>query len=290
MVEAGEECDDGNRTSGDCCDAGCQFEAAGSACGDADDTECDHADSCDGAGACLANFAPLDSPCGDAGTECTNQDACDGNGTCVDNGHVGAGMRCGDAGTDCVLQDTCDGAGNCTDNGFVGMGMPCSPDGSACTEDMCDGAGTCTHELPSCSNQTFAGPAIKIKDGGSNPNASAVSLKMSGGNLLLAELGDPTVDEDYTLCVHDAAGLVTELNVAGGAQCGAVACWTFTGKPGAETGVKFTDKEKPPVYDGLKGIQAKTSSSGKASIKVTGKGANLPRPSWRSRIRSRRAS
>jgi YVTN family beta-propeller protein/cysteine-rich repeat protein len=36
VVEGAEECDDGNRTAGDCCSASCRLEADGSACGDAD--------------------------------------------------------------------------------------------------------------------------------------------------------------------------------------------------------------------------------------------------------------
>jgi YVTN family beta-propeller protein/cysteine-rich repeat protein len=36
VVDAGEECDDGNRTPGDCCSPACRLEADGSSCGDAD--------------------------------------------------------------------------------------------------------------------------------------------------------------------------------------------------------------------------------------------------------------
>src|SRR4029450_3974392 len=35
-LDAGEECDDGNRTGGDCCSATCTLEADGNACGDDD--------------------------------------------------------------------------------------------------------------------------------------------------------------------------------------------------------------------------------------------------------------
>jgi len=47
IVDAGEQCDDGNNVNGDCCDATCQFETAGSACGS---TLC--TGQCDGSGNC----------------------------------------------------------------------------------------------------------------------------------------------------------------------------------------------------------------------------------------------
>jgi cysteine-rich repeat protein len=48
----GEQCDDGNTVSGDCCDAACQVEPGGSSCDNAD--VCDGtSDTCDGDGACI---------------------------------------------------------------------------------------------------------------------------------------------------------------------------------------------------------------------------------------------
>ena len=52
VVESGEDCD-----GTACCSASCTFASAGTACGDATDTACNGADTCDGAGACLANQA-----------------------------------------------------------------------------------------------------------------------------------------------------------------------------------------------------------------------------------------
>lgn len=59
VVEADEQCDDGNVADGDCCSAACQYETAGSAC--ADDGEFCTRDICDGAGACIHDGTPLDS-------------------------------------------------------------------------------------------------------------------------------------------------------------------------------------------------------------------------------------
>ena len=70
VVEASEECDDGNTDDGDCCASTCNFEAAGASCADGD--LCNGNETCDGAGSCDAG-APLDCSDGDL---CT-QDSCD---------------------------------------------------------------------------------------------------------------------------------------------------------------------------------------------------------------------
>ncbi len=71
VVEAGEQCDDGNRLNGDCCDAGCSMEPQGSACG-ADNEVCTD-DICDGTGFCI--HVPNSAPCDD-GDPCTVADHC----------------------------------------------------------------------------------------------------------------------------------------------------------------------------------------------------------------------
>lgn len=50
-LDAGEQCDDGNRADGDCCASDCTFEASGAAC--TDDASACTTDHCDGAGACV---------------------------------------------------------------------------------------------------------------------------------------------------------------------------------------------------------------------------------------------
>jgi cysteine-rich repeat protein len=51
-VETGEQCEDGNTAGGDCCSATCQFEPASSSCSDGN--FCNGAETCDGAGECVA--------------------------------------------------------------------------------------------------------------------------------------------------------------------------------------------------------------------------------------------
>jgi cysteine-rich repeat protein len=71
IVEAGESCDDGNTTDGDCCSSTCALEAAGSACSDGN--ACTQSDVCDGAGRCLPGGATV---CDD-GDFCTDDPECD---------------------------------------------------------------------------------------------------------------------------------------------------------------------------------------------------------------------
>jgi cysteine-rich repeat protein len=72
-LDAGEECDDGNKNDGDCCSSSCKFEALGSACDDGN--VCTSNDQCDGAGTCAgtANTAACDD-----GLLCNGVDTCSG--------------------------------------------------------------------------------------------------------------------------------------------------------------------------------------------------------------------
>ncbi len=57
ILDAGEDCDDGNNDNGDCCSSVCTFETAGNPC--VGSTLCSASGTCDGAGACQA--APFSS-------------------------------------------------------------------------------------------------------------------------------------------------------------------------------------------------------------------------------------
>lgn len=69
-LDAGETCDDGNATSGDCCSATCQLDPIGTACDD--DVDLCTEDVCDGAGACTRPFLPD----ADGDGDCDEQDPC----------------------------------------------------------------------------------------------------------------------------------------------------------------------------------------------------------------------
>ncbi|NUP08091.1 MAG: hypothetical protein HOW73_18750 [Polyangiaceae bacterium] len=147
-----EECDDGNTDNGDCCDSNCNFEGAGSACGDPSNTTCNLADTCDGAGLCEANLAT-------DGTTCSDGDACTTNDTCQ--------------------------SGVCT-----GGAPPVCNDNIPCTIDTCNSGSGCVFTPMQCfgQNYTICGTAGDDKITGTNGDDVIITLggadtvKAKGGN------------------------------------------------------------------------------------------------------------
>ncbi len=123
VVEAGEQCDDGNTDDGDCCSSTCQFDAAGVSCDDG--LFCNGEDVCDCAGNCIS---PGD-PCND-GIGCTD-DSCDEVNHCVNTAN---NANCDDDGLYCNGTEFCDPENDCSSTGD-----PC-PCGTTCNEttDNCD--------------------------------------------------------------------------------------------------------------------------------------------------------
>jgi cysteine-rich repeat protein len=134
-VEAGEQCDDGNTTAGDCCSAACQYEAAGSACSDG--FFCTVGETCNGAGACAGGTARN---CADA-LPCTTD-------TCNETGDV-----CAHAVNDAACNDgnPCNGAETCNPATGCAPGTPLNcDDASACTTDSCSPTAGCQHAAVNC--------------------------------------------------------------------------------------------------------------------------------------------
>ncbi len=75
VQEIGEGCDDGNVAPGDCCDATCDLDLAGTACDDGQSDLCTGPDTCDGAGGCVSGGPIVCPPC----------EACDPMNGCVAN-------------------------------------------------------------------------------------------------------------------------------------------------------------------------------------------------------------
>jgi hypothetical protein len=177
IIEAGEDCDDGNTLDGDCCSATCQFEAADSPCPDG--MYCNGDETCDGAGTCQAG-TPVDcsdgvgctvDSCDEATDSCDNTPDddlcdngvfCDGTDVCdsVNDCQPGTAVDCDD-GVDCT-DDSCDEVNdvcvndpndlNCTDDGLFCTGdafcdavMDCSAAG-----DPCDAGTVCNEETDTC--------------------------------------------------------------------------------------------------------------------------------------------
>ncbi len=141
VLEAGEQCDDGNTVGGDCCSAACAFEPTGSACDDG--LFCNTGETCDSAGVCVGGGPNL---CDD-GVACT-LDSCDETGdVCV---NVPDDTVCDD-GQFCNGVETCDTTLDC----LPGSAVNCN-DNDICTDDSCnEGTGACDNIFdptndPSC--------------------------------------------------------------------------------------------------------------------------------------------
>lgn len=118
VLQAGEECDDGNTADGDCCSATCEVESE-------------------------------NSPCPDDGNPCT-MDACDAIGLCT---HVAgnAGALCRPDAGECDIADYCDGQSPaCPPDQFAPDMTACSDDGLFCTGPEVCQAGICASSGDPC--------------------------------------------------------------------------------------------------------------------------------------------
>jgi cysteine-rich repeat protein len=183
VLDYGEDCDDGNNASNDCCNPLCKAEAAGkvSGCADTDNITCTEA-ACDGAGHCSQTgilsatskvctdtdnnpctvahcdglggcdqsgvLQPTSTPCADTDNNSCTQARCDGLGGCEQLGNVLAdNAPCGDTDNNACTRALCSG-GSCNQDVPTALGSTCPDDGTdACTTPGCDGAGTCDQEF-----------------------------------------------------------------------------------------------------------------------------------------------
>ncbi len=128
VIDADEDCDDGNRTACDGCSSICRLEAPGNGrvdCGEA----CDDGNlaSCDG---CAGDLSREDAVCGDAIAEC-GETCDDGNGTACDGCSVTCRIeRCGngipECGEECDLGDELNGTPNASCDATCQLQVPAS--------------------------------------------------------------------------------------------------------------------------------------------------------------------
>ena len=113
------------------------FVEAGTPCGSQDESLCDHADTCDGQGACSPNYEPATTVCRPAeGGPCDVADTCDGAGGCPDMVKT-QGESCDD-GDPCTYDEICDGQGasveSCTGTSYTcNQHGACNPHDTICT-------------------------------------------------------------------------------------------------------------------------------------------------------------
>jgi cysteine-rich repeat protein len=144
VVEAGEDCDDGNTDPGDCCSATCQHESAATVCR-ASAGVCDIEETCDGAGTCPDDsFADAGTLCrSGSGDLCDPDEQCTGSGpSCPSDVLSSAGTVCNPGSGDlCDPDEVCSGTAGqaCPADSFASAGTLCR--GSA---GVCDVAELCT--------------------------------------------------------------------------------------------------------------------------------------------------
>jgi hypothetical protein len=221
IIQAGEQCDDGNGVGGDCCSSTCQTEPNGSPCNDG--IFCNGSDTCS-AGSCSVHpgigcpVADGDADCSESCNESANNcTAPDPNGSACNDGQF------------CNGADTCS-AGACS----IHVGDPCTgPDGDADCKESCDEivdvCGTFDPQGSPCNDGLFCNGADSCIAG-----------------FCTTHVGDPCPgadgDGDCTESCHETSDSCTaadpngsacndDLFCNGGDQCSAGACTVHAGDP-----------------------------------------------------------
>ncbi len=86
----------------------------------------------------------------------------------------------------------------------------------------------------------------------------------------IADLGDPTTDTAYWLCVYDDTDLVTDVELSAGDDCDGLPCWTEI------IGRGYRYRDRTGAHGGMEKIVLKTSPKNRSRIRLSGKGLRLP--------------
>lgn len=146
-------------------------------------------------------------------------------------------------------------------------------DANPCTQGDTCGGGICAgiaEPAPSCSVAVKAQMKWKTDV---DSTRDKLTFKWKGGPLTSGELGNPTENTGYTMCVYDAAGAVTSIAIPPRGDCDGNACWTSSG-----TGYKY--KDRSAALNGVSNITVKGSSEPRASLIWKGKSIWLPNPAF----------
>jgi cysteine-rich repeat protein len=184
VVDAGEDCDDGNASAADCCAPNCRFSSAGTTCRIAA-TPCDATEVCTGTSA----ICPPDGARAD-GASCFSPDICSA------------------------------GAGTCQSGTCVAGPRDCD-DHVACTQDSCDQSLGCVHaDGPQDGCLTAPRSKFMLAPAATAGQAMLGWRWAKGAVLALGDLSDPTLDADYELCVYSGAldTLIADATFPAGAQ------------------------------------------------------------------------
>jgi cysteine-rich repeat protein len=248
-LDEGEECDDGNDTSGDGCEDDCSFSCHEPA--DCDDSNVCTDDSCvEGGRGRLCSYAPNTDPCDDL-DPCTSPDVCSG-GACVpgentcdclatedcaahEDGNLcngtlvcdlethlcevdpGTVITCSPTATLCHVLVCVPETGDCVDDNPP-SGTACEDDSDACTEDECDGVGHCVHETIVCTDGN------DCTTDSCDPSSGCVFAPLTGGS---CSDGDACTVGDH--CVSGACTSGSPKDCGDGDVCTDDGCTPSTG-------------------------------------------------------------
>jgi CSLREA domain-containing protein len=309
-IDGGDQCDDGNVRSGDCCTATCQLDGSGTLCADGDVCT-DNA--CNGAGSCIATNNT--SPCND-GQICTVGETCSA-GTCGG----GAPRDCDDAAS--CTTDSCDPTYGCQHlphPDVCGDGDPCTEDscgapfgepltgclhqpssgaacddGNVCTPSdtclngqcvgqgnvqcggclVCDPQNGCTLVAPEPNCHTPSKPgasSLELREG-TDPTADSIKWSWKGRDgTSISDFGMPTGSTTYDLCLFDASSGTPSL-LLHSTPAGGLCGSTPCWKSLARS---HTYKDKTRAADGLASIKLQVSSFPSSKITLQAKGPNVP--------------
>jgi hypothetical protein len=165
-------------------------------------------------------------------------------------------------------------AASCTAtfNGSCGVLQQNCEDHNPCTTDSCPGDLACVNSgTPRDASSCFESPIAKFKvTNDPDPDRSKLQWQWNKGDAFdQADLGDPSDDTDYALCVYDSTGgvtsLATSLTLPGGS-----AGWSNR----SPDGWKYSDSSGSA--DGYRKIDMRTGIAGKSRIKLKAGGSALP--------------
>jgi len=178
-----------------------------------------------------------------------------------------AAVPCDADGDTCTL-DECDGSGLCVADSVISC-----DDGNACTRDTCDAELGCEHiDAPAQTCQAAITATFKLKGGDlTDETKDRFGFNWKGGPVLVSHLGNPTQTTQYDVCVYDGNGVKMHMTVPPGSG------WFTLGSASEPKGYRYRDLDASA--DGITSIKSKTSSLNRATLRVSGKGANLPDPS-----------
>jgi len=187
---------------------------AGWACGDPSDSACDNPDTCNGAGACLANLEPAGTECRPAAGVCDVAEYCTGSDPeCPADGFQPAGTPCPD-GLFCNGEEACDASGVCQPGENPCPGQACRESDDTCVDCLYDS---------DCDDGVFCNGAETCDAGGSCQSGSDPCPGQ-----LCRESDDTCVDcladtdcEDANECTHDTCtdGVCVNVPLVDGTPC-----------------------------------------------------------------------